>query len=751
MPDLAADLARLLDEIERPGDFSVGGLCDLLAPHLEIEGVGTIALPLLPVQAEQIVAVADRAPFGRGEQTLVDMNVRRTWQIGTDQISIEGTGWARTLAGIVGRAAEGLGVVGSVTAEFYKLLIYEAGGFFAGHRDSEKVPGMFATLVIVLPSPNSGGKLVVRHAGQEVCYDMHPPEPSQAAFAAFYADCLHEVLPVMTGWRLTLVYNLVRAAPGGALQAPDHGPERSALTERLRRWDEDAPAKLVIPLSHAYTPASLSFASLKGMDAAKAAVLAAAAASANCDLHLALLTIEESGSAEEIGGWGYGRRGRSDEENGFEVVEVQDREEILSDWQRPDGTTASLGPLPVEDGEVAPADALDDLAPDHQSLREATGNEGASFERTYRRVALVIWPRADRLAIVNQGGLAATLPLLAEYAERWVAEGSGDRASPAWSDAHNLSGHMLASWSPGHRGYGPASDKAIALLASLCRLRDGERIEQALRRTVAEGFYFKGQAPEVLASLRLLPEERIGPILEALVAGNAGIAFPDAADLLNAAAASGGIDIGSDALRPAASALLSAMPGSSMATSEPGRGGLRKVGPGAAADSLAAFESIDPALAREAVDTMLAHPALYGLDDAVIPALLKLGREGASSARERLQSVGLAHLERRIAEPLVPPADWRRDATLKCNCRLCADLGHFLADPGRDVWTLKASEHERSHVEDTVRNSGSDLNCETLKKGRPYTLVCTKTDTSYRRRVEQRERDLSSRARLCSN
>ena len=54
-------------------------------------------------------------------------------------------------------------------------------------------------------------------------------------------------------------------------------------------------------------------------------------------------------------------------------------------------------------------------------------------------------------------------------------------------------------------------------------------------------------------------------------------------------------------------------------------------------------------------------------------------------------------------------------------------------------------------MEDTVRNSGSDLNCETLKKGRPYTLVCTKTDTSYRRRVEQRERDLSSRARLCSN
>ncbi|WP_237478196.1 2OG-Fe(II) oxygenase [Lichenibacterium dinghuense] len=748
MPNLAADLARLLDGIERPGDFSVGGLCDLLAPHLEIDGVGTVALPLLPIQAEQIVAVAERAPFGRGEQTLVDTSVRRTWQIGTGLVSIAGAGWARTLAGIVESAAEGLGVDGPVRAEFYKLLVYDVGGFFAGHRDTEKVPGMFATLVIVLPSPGSGGELVVRHAGQEVSYVMRPPEPSQAAFAAFYADCLHEVLPVTSGWRLTLVYNLVRAAPGGTLRAPDHGPERLGLTKRLGRWDGDAPAKLVVPLAHAYTPAGLSFDALKGIDAARAAVLAEAAATADCDLYLGLLTIKESGSAEEMGGWGYGRRGSYDED-AFEVVEVLDREVVLSDWQRLDGTPASLGPLPVEDGEVTPADALDNLAPDDQSFREATGNEGASFERTYRHVALVVWPKANRLAVINQGGLAATLPLLADYAERWVAEAGGDRASPAWGEAHALSGHMLASWSLGRRGYGPASDKAVTLLGSLCHLRDVERVEQALGQIVASGFYFAGQAPEILASLRLLPRERIASVLEAVVAGNAGIAFADAADLLKAAAKPGVLDIEPGALRPAAHALLAAMPDPSMATAEHSwSGGPRKVGSGAVADGLAAIERIDVGLARKAVDIMLTHPILYGLDDAVIPALLELGDEGATDARERLRSVSLAHLERRIAEPLVEPVDWRRDATLICDCRLCADLGRFLADPKREAWTLKASEHDRSHVENTVRNSGSDLACKTLKQGRPYTLVCVKTDASYRLRVGQRERDLAARARL---
>jgi len=61
---------------------------------------------------------------------------------------------------------------------------------------------MFATLVVVLPSEYSGGELVVRHQGREVRLDLRRDEPSEAAFAAFYADCVHEVRPIAsaTGW-----------------------------------------------------------------------------------------------------------------------------------------------------------------------------------------------------------------------------------------------------------------------------------------------------------------------------------------------------------------------------------------------------------------------------------------------------------------------------------------------------------------------------------------------------------------------
>src|SRR5205807_8906866 len=79
---IAIDLAAALSTISRPGDFCIAGTADLLAPRLEVAGVGPLALPLLPVQAEQLIAMAERAPYGRGEDTLTDTKVRRTWQIG---------------------------------------------------------------------------------------------------------------------------------------------------------------------------------------------------------------------------------------------------------------------------------------------------------------------------------------------------------------------------------------------------------------------------------------------------------------------------------------------------------------------------------------------------------------------------------------------------------------------------------------------------------------------------------------------
>src|SRR5258707_14580740 len=127
-------------------------------------------------------------------------------------------------------------------------------------------------------------------------------------FAVFYADCVHEVLPITAGCRATLIYNLIRKGKGGALRPPSYEAETARAKVMLEEWgsnktapDDGAPEKVVYPLEHAYSVAELDFASLKGVDAAVAALLKSAAPQAGCDLHLALVSIVDSGAAEDTG------------------------------------------------------------------------------------------------------------------------------------------------------------------------------------------------------------------------------------------------------------------------------------------------------------------------------------------------------------------------------------------------------------------------------------------------------------------
>lgn len=88
----------------------------------------------------------------------------------------------------------------------------------------------------MLPSLYTGGELLVRHQDRQVQLDLHCPEPSDAAFAAFYADCVHEVRPITSGCRLTLIYNLLRQGKGRLPEPPNYTAEAARLGELLRRW-----------------------------------------------------------------------------------------------------------------------------------------------------------------------------------------------------------------------------------------------------------------------------------------------------------------------------------------------------------------------------------------------------------------------------------------------------------------------------------------------------------------------------------
>ena len=89
MSSTVTQLAGLLGKIRRPGDFYTRGKVELLPPSLSVRGVGPIALPLLPEQAAQLAAAAERAPYGRGPDTIIDTAVRNTLQIGPDRVDID--------------------------------------------------------------------------------------------------------------------------------------------------------------------------------------------------------------------------------------------------------------------------------------------------------------------------------------------------------------------------------------------------------------------------------------------------------------------------------------------------------------------------------------------------------------------------------------------------------------------------------------------------------------------------------------
>lgn len=727
------DLATLLDTIDRPGEFAVGGRRITPMPHLVVDGIGTIALPLLPIQAQSLIALAERAPYGRGADTLVDATVRRCWQLAPDLLASAPLErqrvWKKTLAKLVRRACRGLGVEGEVHAELYKVLVYEAGDFFVEHRDTEKVAGMFATLVVSLPSVHTGGALVVEHAGSELGFDLRVAVPSRVAWAAFYADCVHRLEPIASGYRLALVYNLVRHSRGPRPKPPDRREAVKALTGFLQKWSRapaaaSSPEKLIAILDHHYTPAGLSFGSLKNRDAATVAALTQAAADAKCVCHLAMVSISESGSADGLGDY--------DSEDDYDVIEVDDRRQQLDGWIAPPGRTCVLdASIPFHLSEVSPPGAIDEEAPDEQHFTEATGNEGGSFERTYRRAGLVIWPRARELKIIAHSGAPVALPYLAKLlddaASEAIAEGFARDVIAHWRNAHAL----------GYAFDPEAMDASAADVASMLKALGRLKDPELLATFAATGALAQGQLEALLVVL-LDAVENTGWSAAAgwlmllveheLEAGRRWRhdRFDSAARLLAA------IIRHTQTTHPTI-ATLAAQTATAALTS-----GLLP-GPAVFADLLTAIaqgvpDHVEQLVART-LDPVATPP------DTLIAIACALDQP--PSALASVRATAIVHLEARVSQSLSPPASWTRQTVgLTCKCSNCKAVMEFLGDPRAPSWQLRANEESRKHVERKLADADSDVRCETLRTTRPLTLVVHKTLKSHERRVARRATDL---------
>ena len=174
-----------------------------------------------------------------------------------------------------------------------------------------------------------------------------------------------------------------------------------------------------------------------------------AAARAQCAAHLGVVHIGESGAAEPEDDYSYrSRRDRyrnyhdedekdDDDDASFTVGTVDDTWQYVDEWRDTNDSAVKFGRIPLASGELLPAGALDREPPDEKRLTEASGNEGATYERSYHRAALVLWRRDRSLDVLLQAGVVAALPYLKQLAA------GGKRARP---EAIAVAEQIVEAW-----------------------------------------------------------------------------------------------------------------------------------------------------------------------------------------------------------------------------------------------------------------------------------------------------------------
>ncbi|TIA31707.1 hypothetical protein D6C83_07037, partial [Aureobasidium pullulans] len=350
-----------------------------------------------------------------------------TWELSPDRFSLS-EHWQPYVDSLMALVCEELGVRGDgIRAELYKMLLYEKGAMFKRHADSEKVPGMFGTLVISLPSAHWGGAVVVTHNGKKYSLQTYNHE-----YLAWYSDVIHEVQEVTSGYRWVLTYNLVQTDCEQFNSAASADRKlRAILTEWNNTIEEEGGEsdKMIYQLDHKYTDASIRLNSLKGADLLRAQRLFSVCDQVGFTLYLASLEKQVHGSAESNNN-GYYDRYDDDEEGSdgeFHAIEdVIDETLKLTRVVDTDGNVIATD-LDIEEDDIVQPDPYEDRDPDEDSYEGWTGNAGATSTHWYKDSVLVLVPN-DMIANVflgsyrdfgyGDGGDAKVLAILRHLVKR---------------------------------------------------------------------------------------------------------------------------------------------------------------------------------------------------------------------------------------------------------------------------------------------------------------------------------------------
>ena len=691
-----------------------------------------------------------------------------------DKFRLTNAKWDELVASIIKDVQEALGLEGhKLSAELYELLLYEKGGFFLPHRDGEKLDRMVATLAIILPGIHEGGELIVSHAGRR--HEITFPgaaSGNELSYAAFYADCQHEVHPVKSGFRLCLTYNLTLVGTRGKkrIAAPVYGETAAAVGKLLDEWGRtDGPQKLAVTLDHRYSQAGLSIDTLKGIDRARAEVLFEAAEQADCVAHLALVTLWQSGSAEggcEDYSYGRGRRYHwSDDEDDedydetggdYEMGEIYESSLSADHWSDRHGKKVQLGEIHLDENEIVADTALDDMEPSQEDFEGYTGNEGMTLDRWYHRAAVVIWPRSRHFQVLSGAGTEASIGGLEAMVKRLKRAKKAERDGLR-RECLSFASAITDSWNAGGSGYRRQKPEGVdrSVFATLLfELDEPELVHRFLATVIPADAAIEFDRSFAEFCKRHGWASFEGELATVLGAATAATIARNAAILRTLCVQRDKNSERIEVCRRLSERSIEALEAFDKQRHDHAWQ-LQKVDRGAVLGSLVA--AMIAVGAEEPLSRLLEHAIAsdkYDLTDAHLAAIFALERQIAKASADGAISRWLDACRRELAAPHGPgPAKVGRlppRAKLSCDCRDCCALSEFLADPARREARFPLAKERRRHLHNIIDRDRCDCTHVTEHRGSPHTLVCTKTTASYDAACKIHHRDVKNLSRLAA-
>ncbi|KAI7941073.1 hypothetical protein MJO28_013358 [Puccinia striiformis f. sp. tritici] len=399
--DLQTDLSNAFEGIDTTATFAAWQALPRTPPAgLHVEGVGDVDMPLSEKRIRQLIEKAQRVPCGRkikplparrGRKTPPNVPVSGIWEIKGDQLDFLDPAWQEYLVNLSKRVATRLGVDAPIGAKLYNMRIFEKGATSKPDTDPELIRGMFGTLIVCLPSAHTGGEVLVKHSGE--CITLRSSDAKQS-FACWYSDVTHEVMPVKSGYRCVLTYNLTSEPGRTRPTASAFDLEKHRLKKTLQLWIRDAADSDATDVpSHLYHPLAAKCAKekLKDGDLKQFQVLQNFAHELPFEIFISSLEKSEYGSVHRETRQKLSVYDDTDSDSNASHHEIEDPEEtscVVKSLRSLDGTVIARNyDLDVDFCLNYPFDEEDD----HEDYNN-DGEGHASATHWFYRAALVIVP-----------------------------------------------------------------------------------------------------------------------------------------------------------------------------------------------------------------------------------------------------------------------------------------------------------------------------------------------------------------------